>query len=146
MLSPKRGITHLKFDGMWRNINLILGSSIQSHMQNFSSIPQSMTKKVRKTELLRFSKSKKGHFSPKSWRNLTKLELYLWLITTYPYTKFQLNILKHDEKKCGKLNCYDFLSPKRGITHSKFDGIWRNANLICGSSLQSHIQNFSSIP
>ena len=67
-------------------------------------------------------------------------------MTTKPYTKFQLNTSKHDEKKCGKLNCYDFLSPKRGITHSKFDGIWRNANLICGSSLQSHTQNFSSIP
>ena len=96
--------------------------------------------------MLWYSKSKKGHNSFKIWRNLTKRELDLWLITTKPYTKFQLNTSKHDEKKCGKLNCYDILSPKRGITHSKFDGIWRNANLICGSSLQSRIQNFSSIP
>ena len=123
-----------------------LCSSLQSHIQNFSSIPQSMTKKVLKTELLRYSKSKKGHNSFKIWWNLTKRKLDLWLITTKPYTKFQLNTSKHDEKKCGKLNCYDILSPKRDITHSKFDGIWRNANLICGLSLQSHIQNFSSIP
>ena len=103
-------------------------------------------KKVRKTVLLRYSKYKKGHNSFNIWWNVTKRKFDLRLINTKPYTKFQLNTSKHDEKKCGKLNCYGFLSPKRGITHSKFDGIWRNANLICGSSLQSHTQNFSSIP
>ena len=45
ILSTKRDITHLIFDGMWRNVKLILGSSTQSLTQNFSSIPQSMTKK-----------------------------------------------------------------------------------------------------
>ena len=59
-------------------------------------------KKVRKTDLLRYSKSKKGHNSFKIWRNLTKRELDLWLVTTKPYTKFQLNTLKHKKKKCGK--------------------------------------------
>ena len=31
------------------------------------------------------------------------------------------------------------LSPKRGITHSNFDEIRHNMNLICESSLQSHL-------
>ena len=67
ILSPKRAITHSLFDGMWRN--LISGSSIQIHVQNFSSIPKVMTKKMRKTEFLRFSKSKKRHNSFKIGRN-----------------------------------------------------------------------------
>ena len=102
-------------------------------------------KKMRKTDFLRYSKSKKGHNSLRKWRNPTKHKLDLRLITTKPYTKFQLNTSKHDKKKCGKLTFNDILSPKRGITHSEIDGIRRNANLICGSSLQSRIQNFSSI-
>ena len=102
-------------------------------------------KKVRKTELLRFSKSKKGHNSFKIWRNLTKRELDLWLITTKPYTKFQLNTSKHVEKKCGKLVISMIPSLKRGITLSKLDEIRQNLNLTCNSSLQSNTQNFSSI-
>ena len=47
---------------------------------------------------------------------------------------------------CGKLSMCYILSPKRGTTHSKFNGIGRNANLICDSLLQSHIHNFSFIP
>ena len=80
-------------------------------------------KKMRKTELLRYSKYKKENNSFNIGWNVTKHKLHLRLIITKPYTKFQLKTPKHDEKKCGKLNCYDFLSPKRSITHSNFDGI-----------------------
>ena len=97
-------------------------------------------KKVRKTELLRFSKSKKGHNSFKIWRNLTKRELDLWLITTKPYTKFQLNTSKHVEKKCGKL----VISP-RPITLQKFIGPEQNSNFICNLSWLYYIQNIRSI-
>ena len=53
--------------------------------------------------MLRYSKSKKGHNSYKILQNLTKRELDLWFITTKPYTKFQLNTSKHDQKKSRKL-------------------------------------------
>ena len=73
------------------------------HVWNFRPISQSMTKKMRKTDFLRYSKSKKEHNSLRNWRNPTKRELDLRLITTKPYTKFQLNTSKHEKKKCGQL-------------------------------------------
>ena len=50
--------------------------------------------------------------------------------------------IKACRKKVRKTN---IPSPKRGITHSKIDEIPGNMNLICDTSLQSLIQNFSSI-
>ena len=45
ILSSKRGITPTKIDGNWRHSNLICSTVKQSHMQNFSSICQSMSEK-----------------------------------------------------------------------------------------------------
>ena len=42
ILSSKRGITPTKIDGSWRHSNLICSTVKQSHVQNFSSICQSM--------------------------------------------------------------------------------------------------------
>ena len=38
------------------------------------------------------------------------------------------------------------LCPKRGMTDSKFYKIPGKTNLVCDTWLQSHIQNFRSIP
>ena len=45
ILSSKRGITPTKIDANWRHSNLICSTVKQSHMQNFSSICQSMLEK-----------------------------------------------------------------------------------------------------
>ena len=42
ILSSKRGITPTKIDGNWRHLNLVCSTVKHSHMQNFSSICQSM--------------------------------------------------------------------------------------------------------
>ena len=52
---------------------------------------------------------------------------------------------KHVGEKCGKLHITYILSSQRGITPSKIDAKWRQSNLICSTSKQSHVQNFSSI-
>ena len=145
--SPRKG--HNLFKIWWNHMKLKLDMWLimtKTYTKFQLNISKHVEKNCGKLPMCNIPSPTKGHNSFKIWRNQTKHELDLWDITSKPYTKFQLNTSKHDEKKCGKLNCYDFLSPKRGITHSKFDGIWRNANLICGSSLQSHTQNFSSIP
>ena len=41
ILSSKRGISATKFDANWRHSNLLC-STVKRHMQNFSSICQSM--------------------------------------------------------------------------------------------------------
>ena len=44
--SQKRGITHSKFDKIRQNVNFICVSLLQSHIQNFSSISQIVSKKT----------------------------------------------------------------------------------------------------
>ena len=46
---------------------------------------------------------------------------------------------------CGKLHITYILSSQRGITLSNIDAKCRQSNLICSTSTQSHVQNFSSI-
>ena len=58
------------------------------------------------------------------------------------YAKFQLNISKHVEEKCGKLHTSYILSSQKGITPSKIGAKWRQSNFICSTSKQSHVQNF----
>ena len=45
ILSSQRGITPTKIDAKWRHSNLICSTLKQSHVQNFSSICQSMYEK-----------------------------------------------------------------------------------------------------
>ena len=67
--SLKRGITHSKFDGIWRNTKMICGWSLQSHIQYFSSISRTMTKKsCGKLNCYNILSLKKGHNSFKIWR------------------------------------------------------------------------------
>ena len=47
-----------------------------------------------------------------------KRKLELWLITSKPYTKFQLNTSKHDEKKCEQEN----VSMEHGCPGQQTDG------------------------
>ena len=99
LLVQKRGITHSKIDKIRRKVNLICKLLLQSHTQCFIWIPQSMSKKVRKTTCMcNIPSPKKEHNSFKIWWNHTKLKLDLWLIITKTYTKFQLNTSKHVEK------------------------------------------------
>ena len=140
ILSSKRGITPTNIDANWWHSNLICSTIKQSHMQNFSSICQSMQEKSADF------KFKRGHNSHKHWRKLTTLELDLYYDETKSlYAKFQLNMSKHVGEKCGKLHNTYILSSQRGITPSKIDAKWRQSNLICSTSKQSHVQNFSSI-
>ena len=106
ILSPKSGITHSKFDKIKENMNLICESSLQSHIHNFSSIPQSMSKKGVENYLCVIFQVQKNSF--KIWQNQDKLEVDLWLITTKPYTIFQLNTLKHVEKSAENYLCVIF--------------------------------------
>ena len=46
----------------------------------------------------------KGNNSRKSKSSVTKLELDLYYVMTYPYTKFQVNISNGGREKSGKLN------------------------------------------
>ena len=139
ILSSKRGITPTNIDANWWHSNLICSTIKQSHMQNFSSICQSMQEKSADFKFIR------GHNSHKHWRKLTTLELDLYYNDTKSYAKFQLNMSKHVGEKCGKLHITYILSSQRGITPSKIDAKWRQSNLICSTSKQSHVQNFSSI-
>ena len=60
-------------------------------------------KKVRKTENLWYFSKFNGHNSVKNGWIKTKLELDLYLSMTKQCTKYQMNIWKHEQKKCGKL-------------------------------------------
>ena len=116
----------------------------QSHMQNCSSICQSVIEKSAET-YFQYSKFQKGHNSNKNWQKLTTVELDLKLIKRKSYAKFQLDISKHVREKCGKLRISSILSSKRGITPTKIDGNWRHSNLISSTVKPSQMQNFSSI-
>jgi hypothetical protein len=103
------------------------------------------TKKVRKTEnLWYFSKSKGRNFMKNQWIK-AKLELDLYLGMAKQCTKYQMNIWKHERKKCGKLRIGDiFLSP-RAITPWKINGSKPNSNLICILVWQSNVPNIKWI-
>ena len=76
ILSSKRDITPTKISGNWRHSNLICSTVKQSHMQNFSSICQSMQEKSAKNcTFYLYSKFTKRHISFKNWRKVTTLEL-----------------------------------------------------------------------
>ena len=130
ILSSKRGITPTKIDANWRHLNLLCSTVKQSHMQNFSSICQSMEEKMRKTVYFEYSKFRKRYNSNKNWSKMTTLKLALWYIKTKSYTKFELNMSKHVGEKCGKLHICKSLKLKRSITPAKSDGNWWHLNLI----------------
>ena len=60
-------------------------------------------RKLRKNVYFQYSKFQKGHNSHKNWRKMTTLKLDLKCSKTKSYAKWQLNISKHVEEKCGKL-------------------------------------------
>jgi hypothetical protein len=103
------------------------------------------TKKVRKTEnSWYFSKSKGHNFLKNQWID-TKLKLDQYLDMSKQYTIYQMNIWKHEQKKCGKLRICDiFLSP-RAITSWKINGSTPNSNLICILVWQSNVPNIKWI-
>jgi hypothetical protein len=71
-------------------------------------------------------------------------ELWTKLINIHSYTKNQYNISKHIEKKWWQLNIWPNFSP-RAITRPKIIVPERNVNLICNSSLYTHIPKIKSI-
>ena len=143
-LSP-RAITPWKINGSKPNSNLICILLWQSNVPNIKWISESTKKKVRKTENLWYFSKSKGHNSVKNQWIKTKLELDLYLGMAKQYTKTQMNIWKHEEKKCGKLRICDiFLSP-RAITPWKINGSKPNSNLICILVWQSNTPNIKWI-
>ena len=143
ILSSKRGITPTKIDANWRHLNLICSTVKQSHMQNFSSICQSVRKKCGKQCIFSILSSKRGITPTKidgNWRHSNLI------CSTVKQSHIQkLDMSKHVGEKCGKLHITYILSSQRGITPSKIGGNWRHSNLICSTLKQSHVQNFSSI-
>ena len=143
ILSSKRGITPSKIDVKWRHLNLLCSLLKQRHVQNFSSICQSMQEKskievprdVKTAENVYFlyPKSQKRHNSFKNWRKETTLELDLWYIKTKSCAKFHLNMSEHVKENCGKLCISSILSSKRGLTPYKIDAKWRHSNLLCST-------------
>ena len=83
-----------------------------------------MSKHVReKCGNFEYSKFTKRHNSNKNWSKMTTLKLALWYIKTKSYTKFELNMSKHVEEKCGKLHiCKEFEVKKEDNSCKK----WRN--------------------
>ena len=77
ILSLQRDITPSKIDARRRQSNLICSSLKESHVQNFSSIRQSMQEKTAENYVFPLSKFQKGHNFFKNWRKLTTLKLDL---------------------------------------------------------------------
>ena len=77
ILSSQRDIPPSKIDAKWRQSNLICSTLKESHVQNFSSICQSMQEKTAENCVFPISKFQKGHNSFKNGRKLTTLELDL---------------------------------------------------------------------
>ena len=101
-------------------------------------------RKVLKTAHFLYSKFTKRHNSFINWRKMRTLELALYYIKTKSCAKFQLNMSEHAGENCGKLCISYILSSKRGITPSKTDATGQHSNVLCSTSKQSHVQNFSS--
>jgi hypothetical protein len=88
-------------------------------------------KKVRKTENLWYFSKSKGHTFVKNQWIKTKLKLDLYLGMAKQSTKHQMNIWKHEGKKCGKLRICDIFLSSTAIPPWKMDGSRPNSNLIC---------------
>jgi hypothetical protein len=100
-LSP-RAITLWKINGSKPKSNFICILVCESNVSNIKWISES-TKKVRKTENSWYFQNSKGHNSVKNWWIKTRLELDLYLSMAKQCTKYQMNIWKREQKKCGKL-------------------------------------------
>jgi hypothetical protein len=74
----------------------------------------------------------------------TKFKLDRYLITIHSHTKNQVNISNYNEKKVATKYLAKFQSP-RAITRPKIIGPEQNVNLICNSSLYTHIPKIKSI-
>jgi hypothetical protein len=103
------------------------------------------TKKVRKTENLWYFSKSKGHNFVKNQCIKTKLELDLYLGMAKQCTKYQMNIWKHEQKKCRKLRICDIFLSSRAITLWKINGSKPNSNLICILVWQSNVPNMKWI-
>ena len=79
-----------KYRRKWRHSNLICSKLKQSHVQNLSSICQSMQEKVLKTAHFLYSKLKKRHNSIKNWRKWRHSN-FICITLKQSYAKFQLN-------------------------------------------------------
>jgi hypothetical protein len=102
-------------------------------------------KKVRKTEnLWYFSMPKDHNFQKNQWIK-TKLEIDLYLDMPKQCTKYQMNIWKHEQKKCGKLRIRDIFLCPRAITSIKIYGSKPNSHLICIFICQSNVPNIKWI-
>jgi hypothetical protein len=102
-------------------------------------------KKCGKVRIRDIFLSSLGHNFEKNQWIKTKLELDVYLGMAKQCIKFQMNIWKHERKKCGKLRICDiFLSP-RAITLWKINGSKPNTNLICISVWQSKVPNIKWI-
>ena len=108
-------------------------------------ISESMKKKCGKLRIHDIFLRPLGHsFMKNQWIN-TKLKLDLYLGMAKQCTKYQMNIWKHEQKKCGKLRIRDiFLSP-RAITPWKINESLPNSNLICILVWQSNVLNIKWI-
>ena len=146
ILSSKRGITPTKIDANWRHSNLICSTVKQSHNAKFElNMSKHEREKCGKLCIFSILSSKRGITPTNINANWRHSNLICSTVKQSHYAKFELNMSKHVGEKCGKLHITFILSSQRGITPSKIDAKWRQSNLICSTSKQSHVQNFSSI-
>ena len=106
----------------WQS-NLIYSTLNKVIWKILSQYVKARRRKVWKTVYFQYSKSQKGHYSYKTWCELTTLELDLYYSKTKSYVKFQLNMSKHVREKCRILCISSILSSKRVITPTKLTQI-----------------------
>jgi hypothetical protein len=102
-------------------------------------------KKCRKLRICDIFLSLLGrNFEKNQWIK-TKLVHDLYLGMAKQCTKYQMNIWKHEGKKCGKLRICDIFPSPRAITLWKINGSKPNSNLICTLVWQSNVPNIKWI-
>ena len=138
-----RAITQPKIIGPERNVNLICNLSLYTHIPKIKSMSPSIAKKkVVTTKYLTKFQSPRAITRPK----ITGPERNVNLIcnsSLYTHIPKIKSISPNIAKKSGD-NLAKFQSP-RAITRPKNIGPERNINLVCNSSLYTHIPKIKSI-
>ena len=129
ILSSKRGITPTKIDRNWQHWNLICSKAKQNHMQNFSSICQSVQEKSAENCISSILRSKRGITPTEIDGNWQHWNLICSTVKKV-ICKISAWYIKACKRKVRKIAYSSILGSKRGITPTEIDGNWRHSNLI----------------
>ena len=142
ILSYKRGITPTESDGNWRHLNLIWSIVKQSHMQNFSSICQSMCEKSGENCIFHYFTLQKGALLLQKLTQIDDNRIWSVEWLNKVICKISAQYIKACKRKVRKTVYFQYSKFRKG--HNSYRN-WRHSNLIYSTVKQSHMQNFSSI-